>query len=53
MVTNRAKEIREGIRKVLSSYTAQKMKIPIKDFSSKCDQIHNFPWIWSHLPIVQ
>ena len=29
--------------------TAQKMKFPIKDFFSKCDQICNFLWIWSHL----
>ena len=26
--------------------TAQKMKFSIKDFFSKCDQIHSFPWIW-------
>ena len=25
------------------------MKFPIKDFFSKCDQIHSFLWIWSHL----
>ena len=30
-------------------YTAQKMKFSIKDFFSKCDQIHSFLWIWSHL----
>ena len=30
-------------------YTLQKMKFAIKDFFSKCDQIHRFPWIWSHL----
>ena len=29
--------------------TAQKMKIPIKDFFSKCDQICSFLRIWSHL----
>ena len=29
--------------------TAQKMKISIKHFFSKCDQIRNFLWIWSHL----
>ena len=29
--------------------TAQKMKISIKDFVSKCDQIHRKLWIWSHL----
>ena len=25
------------------------MKFSIKDFSSKCDQIRSFLWIWSHL----
>ena len=29
--------------------TAQKMKFFIKDFFSKCDQIHSFLRIWSHL----
>ena len=29
--------------------TAQKMKLSIKDFFSKCDQILNFLRIWSHL----
>ena len=29
--------------------TAQKMKFPIKDFFSKCDQIHSFLQIWSYL----
>ena len=29
--------------------TAQKMEFFIKDFFSKCDQIHSFLWIWSHL----
>ena len=29
--------------------TAQKIKFSIKDFFSKCDQIHSFLWIWSHL----
>ena len=28
---------------------AQKMKFPIMDFSSKCDQIRSFLRIWSHL----
>ena len=28
---------------------AQKMKVSIKDFSSKCDQIRSFLRIWSHL----
>ena len=35
-------------RITLALTTAQKMKFSIKDFSSKCDQIHNFLWIWSH-----
>ena len=30
-------------------YTAQKMKFSIKDFFTKCDHIHSFLWIWSHL----
>ena len=29
--------------------TTQKMKFPIQDFFSKCDQIHSFLRIWSHL----
>ena len=29
--------------------TAQKLKFSIKDFFSKCDQIHRFLRIWSHL----
>ena len=29
--------------------TAQKMKFSITDFLSKCDQIHSFLRIWSHL----
>ena len=29
--------------------TAQKMKFSIKDFFSKCDQIHSFLRIWLHL----
>ena len=32
-----------------SSITAQKMKFSVKDFFNKCDQIHNFLRIWSHL----
>ena len=31
------------------SFTAQKMKFSIKDFFSKCDQIHSFLRFWSHL----
>ena len=30
-------------------FPAQKMKFSIKDLFSKCDQIRNFLWIWSHL----
>ena len=30
-------------------YNAQKMKLSIKDFLNKCDQIRSFLWIWSHL----
>ena len=30
-------------------YNAPKMKFSIKDFFSKCDQIHSFLQIWSHL----
>ena len=29
--------------------TAQNMKFSIKDFFSKCDQIHSFLRIWPHL----
>ena len=32
-----------------ATYTAQQMKFPIKDFLSKCDQIHSFLLNWSHL----
>ena len=31
-------------------YRKKKMKFSIKDFFSKCDQIHSFLRIWSHLP---
>ena len=30
-------------------YTAQKLKFYMKNFLSKCDQIHSFLRIWSHL----
>ena len=30
-------------------FTAQKMKFPIKDLSSKCDRIRSFLQIWPHL----
>ena len=33
----------------LFAYTAQKMKFPIKNFFSKCDQIRSKLRIWSHL----
>ena len=29
--------------------TLHKLKFFIKDFFSKCDQMHSFLWIWSHL----
>ena len=32
-----------------STNTAQKMKFSIKDFFSKCNQIHSLLQIWSHL----
>ena len=32
-----------------ASYTAQKLRFSIKDFFSKCDQIHRKLRIWSHL----
>ena len=31
------------------SFTAQKMKFSIEDFSNKCDQLRSFLWIWSNL----
>ena len=34
---------------VFWQYTAQKMKFSIIDFFIKCDQIHSFLQIWSHL----
>ena len=40
------------IEKVLcgaTASTAQKMKVSIKDFSSKCDQMRRKLRIWSHL----
>ena len=33
---------------VYASLTTQKMKFPIEDFFSKCDQICRKPRIWSH-----
>ena len=32
-----------------NSHTAQKMRFSIKNFCSKCDQIHDFLRIWLHL----
>ena len=32
-----------------TSHTAKKMKFPIRDFFSICDQIRRKLWIWSHL----
>ena len=37
------------ITRIVIPYIAQKMKFSIKDFSCKCDQIHSFMRIWSHL----
>ena len=31
------------------TFTAKKLKLSIKDFFSKCDQICSFLWIWAHL----
>ena len=39
----------ENVTLDLGYSTAQKMKFPIKDFLSKCDQIHRKLLIWSHL----
>ena len=33
----------------IGSHTAKKMRLSIKDFFSKCDQIHSFVTIWSYL----
>ena len=41
------KSSRVVLDKILN--TAQKMKFSIKDFFSKCYQIHSFLQIWSHL----
>ena len=38
-----------GKASVGALFTAQKMKFSIKDFFSKCDQIHRRLRIWSHL----
>ena len=36
-------------RKLTTTSTLQKMKLSIKDFFSKCEQIRTFLRIWSHL----
>ena len=45
--TRRKLTVHKTFRKCLP--TAQKMKLSNKDFFSKCDQIHSFLRIWSHL----
>ena len=37
------------INQKMLTKAAQKIKFSIKDFFSKCEQIHSFLWIWSHL----
>ena len=37
------------MRQIKTKYTSQKMKFPIKNFFSKCDQICRRLRIWSHL----
>ena len=39
-----------GSNSVHAKRTAQKMKFFMNNFFSKCDQIHSFLRIWSHLP---
>ena len=41
-------EMLEKIECLFELCTAQRMKFSIKDFFSKCDQIHSFLQIWSH-----
>ena len=43
------KALKRPTKNDLSVVTIQKMKFSIKDLFSKCDQIHNFLRIWSHL----
>ena len=43
-----SREIYEIVKNTLN-ITTQKMKISIKDFFNKCEQIRSFLWIWSHL----
>ena len=48
--TRPVQKFRKSIQKLrLFAYTAQKMKFPIKNFFSKCDQIRSKLRIWSHL----
>ena len=42
-------QISKEIKGWYRSYSAEKMKFSIKDFSSKCDQIRRTLEIWSHL----
>ena len=42
-------QISKEIKGWYRSYSAEKMKFSIKDFSSKCDQIRRKLEIWSHL----
>ena len=39
-----------GSNSVHAKRTAQKMEFSMNNFFSKCDQIHSFLRIWSHLP---
>ena len=38
-----------NLKLIITGDTAQKMKFSIKDFFSKCDQVHRKLRIWSHL----
>ena len=52
-MTHPLKSLFEACNEIRPAYdprgTAQKMKFPIKDFFSKCDQIRRKLRIWSHL----
>ena len=41
--------LKNVIRLLFSQSTEQTLKFSIKDFFSKCNQIHSFQRIWSHL----
>ena len=43
------RNLQEYEMKCKAVVTAQKMKVTIKDFFSKCDQIHRFLRIWSYV----